>query len=84
MMPSSGVFDGLRSDVPTPAGSSRRAIYSKDNVDGERRTLRIRTNGCAGAKIDFSYVLVTLYFALRPQGQTELCEKDGLGREAEL
>jgi hypothetical protein len=45
-------------------------------------SLGIRTDGCAGAKIDFSYVLVTLYFALRPQRQTELCEKDG--REAEL
>ena len=28
-------------------------------------------------KIDFPHVLVTLYFALRPQRQTESCEKEG-------
>lgn len=37
-MPSTGIIDRLRSDVPTPTGSSRRAIYSKDKADGERRT----------------------------------------------
>jgi len=66
-MPSTGIIDRLRSDVPTPTGSSRRAIESTQRIKQmEKGELVENTHQSMRRSIN-RYLICPGYVALCPE-----------------